>query len=790
MKQKPIKLLLLAGAIALTSMSLLTACTDKDSVTNEPNFVGTFNYHRQVPTGGSQSLFYIDSLQANVVSANSDKSWIKVSPATSETGKPCVQLTVDELTGDERREGSFLVTDEKGNTAAITIYQNPAGMGDLSSGANDDKWFTDWDTFETVNVVGMSQPVNTPWHNPESTADEKITHVSKSQGWEMAFSYLNDPGAPNTRFFALYNRFLGILRVFCYVPTGQVPQGEGYFEVCYGASTQSSISTYYPFYNSLGYSIPANRKTSDLNFNIDLSGMGTSTFHHLITPYTRSVSKVINVGWNVFDVNMYGYVPQGQKWSDQGEGEVFFINMVNRQNTQVELNGAFSGALNGTYTPPDIKTHGGGSTTEGICGVLGVLNTIAGGVAGSGPGGYARDMMSWNKFKEEGSGATSWNRFMMGAKTYAGYASIGLTIASGVFKALGHTRPEYYDTIPGKINMTLNGTINLSGTLSQWNSNTNGALSVKKGVLKQMNKGGHVGEGVLSLAEDPVIIVAKEDMMADVEHLFVNIQSDGTYKNNDFENYGLRLIAFLDPTSIKLNLNTDLYKDLGGVTDVVVTPTWGVYPETAYGSTDGMRSVLNLEARPTIKLRDTQEGGVLTLNTTSSAIRLHEFLYTKLMNTEISEPETKANCKLVDAKSGNLHYYGKEEIYGGKKIMVQPQIFVPYNNGIVYDAVVPDIVVGVTVSFHVKNDNPTDDKPYECFLYQMQFVPKIKLVSRAELKEYLTLLKDCKKRWQPNVEAGEQEYPAGYVENDKSVPFYMPAICLQKSIDMLEQVTK
>ena len=29
------------------------------------------------------------------------------------------------------------------------------------------------------------------------------------------------------------------------------------------------------------------------------------------------------------------------------------------------------------------------------------------------------------------------------------------------------------------------------------------------------------------------------------------------------------------------------------------------------------------------------------------------------------------------------------------------------------------------------------------------------------LKEYYEKLKDCKKRWQPNVEAGEQEYPAG-----------------------------
>ena len=171
-------------------------------------------------------------------------------------------------------------------------------------------------------------------------------------------------------------------------------------------------------------------------------------------------------------------------------------------------------------------------------------------------------------------------------------------------------------------------------------------------------------------------------------------------------------------------------------------------------------------------------------------MRLHELIYYRLMNTEISDPETRSNCKMVTAKGTNIRYYGREQECGGKKIMVQPQIYVPYADGYAYDGIVPDIVVGITVSFHVKNANPTADKPYDCFLYQLQYVPKIKLVSRAELKEYYEKIKECKKRWQPNVEAGEQEYPAGYVENDKSVPFYMPAICLQKSIDMLEKVTK
>jgi hypothetical protein len=796
MKQKSIYLLMLAGAIALAG-TMLTACSDDDSITNEPTIIGTFNYQRQIPAGGSQSLLVLDSLQADVVSVTASKDWLKVTPATDEQGQACVQLNVDEITGDSKREGYFVATDEKGNTAKVNIIQYPAGLGDLSLGANNfvDEWFKNWDKFQKIKLTGVPDSVNTPWNsdpmaNIETTAHSMITHVSKAQGWEMAFSYLFDNNAPNTRYFALYNRYLGILRVFCYVPTGQVPQGEAYFEIDYGASMPSSNNIYYPFYNSLGYSIPTNKIPSQLNFSVDLSELKTRTFHHLVTPYTQSISKVVSVGWNVFDINMYGYVPKTDNWRDQKSDVcLLFINMVNRMNSNFSGGGVFEGALKGEYTPPYITTSGGGSSTDGICGVLSTLNNAIGGFAGNGPGGYAREIMSYNSFSKEGSDATGWNRFMMEAKKYAGYASIGLTIANGLFKVLGEEYPTYYDTIPGKINMTMNGTFNFSGNITSWGSNNSAGLTVKKTAVEGMNVEGHVGEGIIGLAEDPVICIAKEDLMGDVGKVALNIQSDGRYKNSDIENYALRLIAFLDPTSIKLNLNTDLYKDLGGVTDIVVTPTWGVYPETQYGSTDGMRQVYNLEARPTISLKGAQKSGNVNLNS-SSAIRLHEVLAFNLMNTETSDPETKANCKLVTAKGTNIRYYGREEVYGGKKLMVQPQIYVPYKDGIAYDAVVPDIVVGITVSFHVKNANPTADKPYDCFIFQLQYVPKIKLVSRAELKQYLTQLKNCRKRWQPNVEAGEQEYPAGYLENDKSMPFYMPAICLQKSIDMLEKVTK
>ena len=800
MKKKTYLIYMLTGALALGAMVSLTACSSSEESIIPPT--GVFNYDRQVSGAGYSSQMILDDLQSDVVSATSNASWIRVKPAISTSGKPCVQLDVDAIPeGTEERQSTFEATDNQGKKAVVTVVQYSVGEGDLACGGNADDWFKNWYNFKTVKVTGTNNKgsidVTTPWcldPVPETVCLDNISHVTPAQGWEMAFSYLNDVSSPDRRYFALYNRYLGILRVFCYIPDGTVPSGETYFEVQYGPQNPTGSSTFYPFYNSTGYSIPTCYAGGQLNFHTDLTGLGTKTFHSLITPYTRSVSKTATVGWNVFDVNMHGYVPSTMSWRAQADGECLFINMVSRQNANIVLDGMFSGALNGTFTPPDIQQHGGGSTTDGICSVLGIANKILGGVAGGGPGEYSRNMMNWYDYKQRGAdagGPTGWNNFMMDAKTYCGYASIGVTIANAVFGAIGTQIPEWYDTIPGKINLTLNGTIKLNGTMTQWTSVNHAGLSIKKNAVvgkNGMNKGGHFGEGVISLAEDPVICVAKEDLMAASERCFLNIEGAGQYKNSDIETYALRLIYFLDPTSIKLNLNTDLFKDLGGVQSVVVTPTWGVYPDSPYGSTNAMRTVLGMENPPVISLRGTQAGGVLQLNSTDSPIRLHVVDYDDLMNTEMSVPETEANCTTVMQSGTNIRYYGHVLEYGGKTLIVQPQIHVPYKDDVAEDIMVPDIVVGINVTFHVKNANPTADKPHEAFTYQLQYVPKIKLVSRAELAHYRDLLKQCRNDWQPaDLDA---EKPAGTLENDKSVKFYMPFICLQKSIDMLEKVTK
>ena len=785
MKQKTIKLLMLAGTMILAN-TMLTSCSDDDSSSSSSTNIGAFNYQSLISCGGMQTVMMLDSLSSEVKTVTSSQDWITVSPAVSADGRPCVNLKVEEYTGDKDRKGSFVATDADGNVATVTITQGTKCLSDLDTGGNAEDWFTNWDQFKTIKLAGMTDPVNTPWNNPQTDAHSSITHVTKAQGWEMAFSYMNNPAEPDRRYFALYNRYLGILRVFCYVPTGQVPDGEPYFEVQLGSASPSSNKTYYPYYNSIGYSIPTNKNASNIDFNADLTGMGTTTFHFLVSPYTRSVTKTVSVGWNVFDINMHGYVPEGARWRDQpNDGECLYVKLVSKSNVTADFYGSFSGVLDGTYIAPEIKQHGGISSAEGICSTLNMIGQVAGAIKGGGASDYAMKTHARNQFNASGA-ASTFDKAFMGAQTACMVVGIATTVASAIYKATEVVTPEWYDTIPGKISMNMNGVINLQGKLSEWKGNSSASVTVEKRQLESMNKEGHFGEGVIGLAEEPVIVVAKEDIMGDVDKCFFDIQGN-KYENSDVENYALRLISFLDPTSIKLNLNTKLFDDLGGITDIVITPTWGVIPKAKHGYTDAMRRAISMEARPTISLAGSKTSGTLTLNSISD-IRLHKVLTTELMNTEIDDADTQDNCQIAQQTGSDIRYYGRTWVKGGKELIPQPQIFVPYKDGYAYDIEVPDIIVGLHICVNVKNANPTADNPQDCFVYSLQYIPKIKLVSRAELKSYYEKLKDCQSRWQPKDSMDDE--PAGYLENNKSVPFYMPLFCMQKTLDMLKKVTE
>lgn len=775
-----------AAALAVGALSL-TSCSDSNVDDNVNVAKRTFNYQQSLADAVEDITIPLDSLESPVQSIINPTDWITATAATTYEGLPAVKIVTKAISdGLQKREGKLTVTAENGNIATVVFTQYAASDGDAFNGGNDDDWFNNWEKVDKVLLSGIADPQYTPWaDDAELTCrHDFVDNLTKKNGWEMAFSTLNDPAARGRHYFGLYNKYLGILRVFCYVAESGNSQNEAGFEVRMGLDGNNR----YPFYNALGYSIPTNHSVENGNLNMSVNLIDaeacSNTFHDILSPYSESMTKSLKKGWNVFDVNCTGYVPMNSWRTDNAKNRLY-INCVTQTNMAVSLSGKINAELNGTFRSEEVIQHGGVSGCAGAIGLLNTVGSIAGGAAGTGSEGYAKGVMDKRSFESGAQGGPGkWDKFMMSFKDVAGGVSTATSILSGILSALDTKTAAWYDTVPGKINLTMNGTIDLTGTIKGYNSNDVGSIQVTKKNIDAVNgANGNFGKGIVSLAEDPVICVAKEDIMASVDNFNITSSAPGKYQCSDFASYDARLIAFLDPTSIKLNLNTDLYKNVHGV---CVSATYSVFPNGRAGYTQPFCRALQLD-RPTIDMSQGGKTGRIKFGPNTTPIRVHKIKPQEIMLTEASNPETTANCKVYKQKGADYSYYGRQMDLGGKDVIAHPQVYIPWvtenyqeagndRGSITYacDGKIPDFVVGVTVVFF------TDGVP-DKYVFTMQYVPKIKLLSHDELLAYRNTLQN----YQNKCDAGD---PVSRLANKSEIEVYDPVPLLDKTLQMLNKI--
>lgn len=772
--------------LAISALSF-TSCSDKDVDDNLNTNPQTFNYQQALADAEENLTIPLDSLDSPVQNISNSNDWITASATTTYYGQPAVKIVTKGISdGSQKREGKITVTAVNGNTAIVSFTQQAASDGDAFNGSNDKEWFNNWEKVNRVKLNGIAEPQYTPWaENAEiSCSPSYVNGLTKKNGWEMVFSILNDDAAKGIHYFGLYNRYLGTLRVFCYVDNPGTSQNEGAFEVRMGVDGNNR----YPFYNSLAFNIPTchsvANKNLDMSVNLIDAEACSNTFHDVVTPYSESISKSLKKGWNVFDIDCSGYVPMNS-WRDENANVRLYINCVTQTNMAVSLSGKINAGINGTYRAQEVIQHGGVSGCAGAISVLNTIGNAASSIAGSGAGGYAKGVMDQRSFEGGAQGGPSkWNSFMMGLKTAAGVVSTVTGIASGVLSLLDQTTAEWYDTVPGKINLTMNGTVDLKGTIKGYNSNEVGSIMVTKKNIDAINgKDGFFGKGIISLAEDPVICVAKEDIMAEVDNFNLTFSAPGKYQCSDFASYGARLITFLDPTSIKLNLNTETY---GGVRGVCVSATYSVIPRGSFGYSLPYCRAMNID-RPTIDMSQGVKSGRIKFTTSSTPVRIHKILPKEIMLTQADNPETIENCQIYKQEGADFYYYGRMLDFGGKDVIGHPQVYIPWhaeeykeadhNSGsIIYagDGVIPDFVVGITVVFFV------DGTPNK-YVFTQQYVPKIKVLNHDELLAYRKTLHE----YQNKCDSGA---PVSTLANDPSVVVYDPVPLLDKTLQMLDRV--
>lgn len=657
------------------------------------------------------------------------------------------------------------------NRKAMVATWEETLRGGGNDGEQNKSFLTDWPRCEKVYINGITAPQYLPWaknNSAQSDIPEYIlTDINPADGWEMAFCSLSDPSAQKTRYFGLYNRYTGVLRVFMYIPDASAYGNEMAFDIACGTSGDIR----YPFYNAMDYCIPVNKPYSAWDKTKHLS-TGTSSYSVLSwrqTPYTeKTEANGVSAYWHCFDIDMSGYSPVNKKAWRKHIGDnlsLLSISPVSQNTTQIKLTGALIGKVAGDFSSEStIKSaacnphlHRARLAMGGMGSILTSLVSIYGSAA---------------------SVSKSFSDF-------GAYTAMGVGVAGILFNTVGVILSGSDDTeeknvTKGTIDLRLNADIDLDGVMSGWKSLTDGGLRITPAVLDATNPKGSIGKGCIGLEEAPVVYISKEDLLSEYDHVKITKNEGDDYYTYVTDEPDLRFVAFLDPASVKVNLNKDIYSN---IRNLKVTSFTGVNAARPLGHSDSYRRLAGLNPRPELDLGK----GVINLSTTSGKIKLTNLAALELMMEDplcypegegVTDQIKRAASPVYVEQTGDeiYRYFGSALKLAGSHVVLVPQAYLPYKNDRYLAPQAPDFLVGVIVTFDC------DEKKGVTFI--KQFIPEYKFVTHADLKNLYTQMQDYSDK-------SKNKESVGHLANDNSVPVYdyNGYLYMQWTLKMLKEVT-
>lgn len=131
--------------------------------------------------------------------------------------------------------------------------------------------------------------------------------IKPANGWDLVMNYCGEPlqtiGSSGYHFFALYNKYSGILRFFTYIPENFNANNanDHAWEVTMGEQTAQHLE--------FRYGLPMDKRIA----NRSALGMNSSDYNVYCTPWVASRSQdgfvTPNPGWWAFDVDLSNYRP-------------------------------------------------------------------------------------------------------------------------------------------------------------------------------------------------------------------------------------------------------------------------------------------------------------------------------------------------------------------------------------------------------------------------------------------------------------------------------------------------
>ena len=432
-------------------------------------------------------------------------------------------------------DGKLTLTLEKpSEQMAVMIHdwdeQFNGGLTPTAFNANTDFTASTWRTEEWIYIydgVGTDHPTKSgftiiplPWnteHNEGSLQTNLpegfCNDITPENGWELALNLCgsNLASVKNRNFFALYNKYLGILRFFYYMP-GEFTSGNDHV-------WQVSMSDNLAQHSLYGYGVP-----SDFTFtNKAAIGQTGEGYMEYVTPWVDYKSSdgliVPNAGWWAFDVDLSIY-----RANANHDGANIKLQMRSWDEHQTSLYSALTAGIEGTIKA-DLKLDqvakkkSSSNSTKGV--LMGLQATAQ---AGSALANFYTG--NW------ANGLTSVGQMLGTGASLAGLGDGG-----------GST--SYTGSLDGTISLGMNGNMNTDGVISGSKATT-GVPSPTISLNDFDLKNSHVGQGVWNLKTAPKVY--SMDYVA--------------YDTHDyFEGYYLNRPYFFDPSSIEVELNADVFPE-------------------------------------------------------------------------------------------------------------------------------------------------------------------------------------------------------------------------------------
>lgn len=651
--------------------------------------------------------------------------------------------------------------------------------------------------------------------------------IDRKGDWSLVFNLTGINSLPNYNYFGLYNRYTGILRIFYYFTEEMIPDAnvsDHLWSFSVNRNLASHIATQ--------FALPSHEKPTESFLTRAAKPVLSSPTTDSFNPLSSGSKNVPAVGWWAFDVNMAAY-RAGHNFFDESPRNAVNINLCTYNEQNVVLNSVIKGAINGTLTgkvnleairPSKLSETGKAWTTA-----LGITSTVLTHMflinetaktaqdRISGKPGDTKTNKTINSKAEMGD-----NDLLLGiaprprqsnvdTKSFSvtGLVLFTVGIVSNIVgkiiesKCTEKVKDESFGGLTADVCMDLDAVMATQGVIGAPTANKVPPVSMSMEYLKSETpdkKPTSLGSGVWNLAKHPVIYVVKDAYWSENNFSVFSSKKEypvgeGTSNVQDVYSYdigatkgsrpGLRLITFLDPTSVRgVAFNTDLFdKEFQSLS---VYLSYGVYPSSQPGYTDAFRIDEGLDYKHSWRLsekekfKSTDPDCGFKLFKKPHTDELFNWVGIEKDKVQVAGYRLSNQYLRADRPGLERRYYGPSTYYSKPyasafdlddvQFVYDPQVYVPFNETghTLYDPQIPDFVVTAAINA-AGRDTRDDGSPMAIVTSTLRYLPKIEFISYKDVQTVYNQIKARKEEMYgpegTNTYFVEMEYLVNHIKD-------------------------